>query len=286
MTERPLMSARLPGAALMAVVALAVLVAPSATAAQELYNRSYGPDPRHRLDLFVPGSVKSGERRKVVLYFHGGAWKYGDTPGHRFVGRALAAKGYVAAVSTYRLYPQVKFPAFVHDAARAVAWIRAHVARFGGDPDRIYLMGHSAGAHIAALVALDPRYMKAAGVPRRALAGVIGLAGPYVFNPKGWSAIAPVFDAHPNPSARPVDFVRRFRTLGGPRLLLLQGADDRLARMHEGPGLARAYRAVGGKATVKTYRGVGHNGVLLAIARPMRWRAPVLKDIVAWIGRP
>lgn len=270
----------------MAVALLAGLAAASSATAQELHNRSYGPDPRHRLDLFVPNGIKSGERRKVVLYFHGGGWQHGDTPRHRFVGRALAAKGYVAAVSTYRLYPQVKFPAFMHDAAKAVAWVRANVARRGGDPGRVYLMGHSAGAHIAALLALDPRYLKAVAVPRRALAGVIGLAGPYVFNPKGWHSFAPIFEAHPNPSARPVDFVRSFRTQGGPPLFLLQGGADRLVKTHEGPGLAQAYRAVGGKARVKTYPALGHVGVLLAIAQPLRWRAPVLKDVVAWIGRP
>ena len=273
-------------AGLAAGVAALMAGAAVPASAKELLQQSYGSDPRHRLDLFVPAGIKSGERRKVVLYFHGGGWQHGNTYRHRFVGRALAAKGYVAAVSTYRLYPQVKFPAFMHDAAKAVAWMRANVARRGGDPGRIYLMGHSAGAHIAALLALDPRYLKVAGVPRRALAGVIGLAGPYVFNPKGWHTFAPVFEAHPNPSARPVDFVRSFRTLGGPPLLLLQGATDRLVRPHEGPGLARAYRAVGGKAKVKTYPALGHVGVLLAIAQPLRWRAPVLKDVIAWIGRP
>jgi len=271
---------------LSAYTIAAALAASAGAEARELIGQSYGPDPRHKMDLYLPAGLKQGEQRKVVLYFHGGGWQYGNTAGNRFVGRALAAKGYVAAVSTYRLYPQVRFPAFMHDAARAVAWMRANVGKQGGHPDRIYLMGHSAGAHIAALLALDPRYLKAAGASRKALAGVIGLAGPYVFNPKGWHAFSHIFEAHPNPSARPVDFVNSYRKMGGPPLLLLQGANDRLVRPHEGPGLARAYRAVGGKATVRTYAGVGHNGVLLAIAPPFRWRAPVLKDIVAFVGRP
>lgn len=276
---------------LMAVASLIGLAAASpgmatAAAAKELRGQKYGPDRKHVMDIFLPEGIRAGEKRKVVLFFHGGAWSMGGVGTHRFVGRALAAKGYVAAVATYRLYPRVRFPAFMYDAGKAVAWLRQQVAQHGGDPDRIYLMGHSAGAHIAALLALDPRYLNVVRVPRSAIAGVVGLAGPYVFEPKRWKRIAPIFKAHPKPSARPVDFVKSFKRYGGPPLFLVQGGLDRLVRNHEGPGLATAYRAVGGKATVKTYPRLGHGGVLFAFHKRMRWTAPVLKDVTAWIGTP
>src|ERR1700722_7797508 len=136
-------------------------------------NIVYGDDAQHRLDVYVPPQA-AAVPRAVVLFWHGGHWRFGDKADYRFVGAALAASGYVAVVANYRHHPQVKMPGFMDDAARAALWAAAHAGEFGADPARLYLMGHSAGAHMAALVALDSRYFAATGRPAPLIAGVIG----------------------------------------------------------------------------------------------------------------
>src|SRR3954471_10166956 len=125
-------------------------------------NLSYGKEPRQSLDVYTPcGDPKHAP---VVIFFYGGYWQWGSKSDYRFVGQALASKGFIAVLPDYRLYPRVTFPAFVEDGAQAVRWTRDHIARYGGDPNRLYLMGHSAGAHTAALLAVDPHYLQDAGV--------------------------------------------------------------------------------------------------------------------------
>jgi acetyl esterase/lipase len=250
---------------------------------------AYGPDPRHRLDLYLPKGGAGAHRRKTLVFIHGGGWQRGDKDRYRFLGRAYAKAGYVAVLINYRLYPQARFPAFVEDAARAIGWVRANVRRYGGDPGRIYLMGHSAGAHIAALLALDPHYLRAAGVPRRAIGGLIGLAGPYVFHPRQVRRLVPIFAAHPHPNARPVHFARNGAATaegGGPPLLLLSAGLDAIVGRRNGPGLAKAYRRAGGKAIARSYPAIGHGQIVLAIAKWFRGLAPVYEDTLRFIGRP
>ncbi len=145
-------------------------------------NLAYGPDPQNRLDVYVP-SEPAAVPRPMVVFWHGGRWRYGDKSDYRFVGAALAESGYVVVVANYRHYPQVKMPGFMDDAARAAQWAAAHAGEYGGDPQRSFLMGHSAGAHLAALVTLDPRYFVATGGAARASRVSIGLSGPYDFLP-------------------------------------------------------------------------------------------------------
>jgi acetyl esterase/lipase len=142
---------------------------------------AYGTHPRQRLDVYVPDAAAgaaTGGSRPMVVFWHGGRWSFGDKAKYRFVGAALAELGYVAVLPNYRLYPEVKLAGFMDDAARAGRWAAAHAAEFGADADRLYLMGHSAGAHLPALVALDARYFAAAGGAPPHIAGVIGLSGP------------------------------------------------------------------------------------------------------------
>src|SRR4029077_9489300 len=119
-------------------------------------NIAYGPEAQQRLDVYAP--EKNAAARPVVVFWHGGRWREGDKSDYRFVGAALAECGYVAVVANYRHYPQVKMPGFMDDAARAALWAQANGREFGAAPGRLFLMGHSAGAHLAALLALDPRY--------------------------------------------------------------------------------------------------------------------------------
>lgn len=244
---------------------------------------AYGSDPRQRLDIYMPAGLRAGtSRHKTLIFFHGGGWSRGTKNRHKFVGRAFARDGYVTVLANYRLYPKVRFPAFVDDAANAVGWVHQNIAQHGGDPDRLYLMGHSAGAHIAALVALDQSYLKAAGVPRSAVLGMIGLAGPYAFRPRRLRRFADVFTAHPNPNARPVDFAGN----GGPPLLLLSAALDTIVGARQAPALARAHRRGGGTATAISYSGIGHVQLVLALAPAFSGFAPVRRDIVGFMGGP
>ena len=142
---------------------------------------AYGGHPRQRLDLYRPKGATGP--LPVVVFFYGGGWEAGDRAGYRFAALALVEQGFVVAVPDYRVHPEVGFPAFLEDSAKAVAFVHAHAAKHGGDPRRLFLMGHSAGAYNAAMLALDPRPLAAEGVPAAAISGMVGLAGPYDFLP-------------------------------------------------------------------------------------------------------
>src|SRR5688572_24770878 len=138
----------------------------------------FGDEPRQVLDVYVPQS-QGKDLRPVVIFWYGGMWLRGSKEQYRFVGAALANSGYVAVLPDYRLYPRARFPTFIEDGALAVKWVREHAHEFGGDPNAIFLMGHSAGAHTAALLALDGRYLQKVGGDSSWLRGWIGLSGPY-----------------------------------------------------------------------------------------------------------
>src|SRR5688572_21309369 len=148
---------------------------------------AYGADKRQKLDVYVPAAAAlpagSVTTRPVVIFWYGGSWTNGSKSDYRFVGAALAERGYITVLPDYRLYPEVKFPAFLDDAALAVAWIQKHAHEFGGDPQRIVLMGHSAGAHTAAFIALNRTFLQKRGGNPEWIAGLVGLSGPYALAP-------------------------------------------------------------------------------------------------------
>lgn len=237
---------------------------------------AYGRHARQRLDLYAtrkPGGAP------VVVFLYGGGWTSGDRGGYAFVGRRLADAGFLAVVPDYRLHPDVRFPAFVDDAAAAVAWARAAALQKGGDPARLYVMGHSAGAHIAALLALDPRYLARHGLVSRDIAGVIGLAGPYAFRHEDFPRYRPIFGGVGD-AARPAKLVRR----APPPLLLMHGDADTTVDIAHSRALALAARGAGGRVVLREYEGVGHIGVLLALSRRFRSRAPAMADIERFVG--
>src|SRR5262245_57510013 len=142
---------------------------------------AYGEGLARKLDVYRPSHA--GEARPILVFFHGGGWVAGSKREYRFVAEALTSRGYVAVIPGYRLYPDAAFPGFVEDAAQAIAWVHAHAAEIGGDPARVYVMGHSAGAHIGAMLTYDEHFLKDAGGDSTWLAGFIGLSGPYDFLP-------------------------------------------------------------------------------------------------------
>ncbi len=234
---------------------------------------AFGPDPRQRLDVYAPQGASGA--LPVIVFYYGGSWNSGTKRGYAFVGRALAARGFVVAVPDYRLVPRVRFPAFLQDNAAAVRWVRVHAAEVGGDPDRLVLAGHSAGAYNAAMLATDPRWL---GADRRYVRGWIGLAGPYDFILDGPVTRATFGDAPDPKLTQPVTFAGA----GDPPALLATGDKDTLVQPRNSDALAARLTAAGVRVERRRYPGVGHVGLLTAVAKPFRGRAPVLADMAAF----
>ncbi len=242
----------------------------------------YGSDdPIQAVDVYAPRDIQPGERRPVVVWFHGGAWIKGSRPFYGFAGRALASEGFVVVVAGYRLGAAGHWPRFMEDGAAAVRWAHAHAARYGGDPDRIVLAGHSAGAHIAALLTLDPRWLGPMVRPGGAVRGLVGLSGPYDFLPfePGDRADVAMGDARPLSATQPITYVRP----DAPALFLGTGDADTTVRPRNSRALAAAERAAGGRVTLVEWHGLEHEDVVKALSLPFRSTAPVLRDASAFI---
>jgi len=239
-------------------------------------------DPAHRLELDVYRPAHA-DHAPVVVFFYGGSWVRGERAWYRFVGAALAARGVVAMIPDYRKLPDVALAGFMADAALAVAWARAHAAEFGGDAQDVFVMGHSAGGHIAGLLATDPQWLAADGLAPRDLAGFIGLAGVYTFLPDDADDddMLAVFgnDGDGQERAAPLHYVRGDE----PPMLLLHGTDDHEVDPDNSRALAAAMQAAHEEADLKLYPDVGHSTLLFSMAQPLRSRAPTLEDVVAFI---
>ena len=230
-----------------------------------------------KLDVYRPVAAQNAP---VVVFFHGGTWKTGNRQQYRWAGEALARHGVVAIVPDYRKYPQVTLDGFMHDAATAVAWSQRHAAEHGGDPRRLVLMGHSAGAHMAALLATDGRWLQAQGLSPRHLCGLVGLAGPYDFLPLTDTDLIGMFGRDPAQQRRsqPVAFVDGDE----PPALLLHGADDRVVEPRDSRSLQAALHRAGVPAELKIYPGVGHLRLALALRKDDP-ALPVMADSIAFV---
>jgi acetyl esterase/lipase len=216
------------------------------------------------------------------VFWHGGRWKFGDKADYRFVGAALVQLGYVAILPNYRHYPQVKMQGFMGDAAQAALWASARAGDFGADRERLYLMGHSAGAHMAALLALDASHFAAAGKTAPRVAGVIGLSGAYDFLPLLEADDQDMFGPPQNyPQSQPINFVRA----DAPAMLLVHGLEDTTTWPKNSRNLAAALGALGVAVTLKLYPKVSHANTVAALALLARRRAPTLADITAFVGQ-
>ncbi len=238
--------------------------------------------PQRLLDVYVPEAAPAGPR-PLVVFWYGGRWENGDKADYRFVGAALANLGCVAMLPNYRHYPEVKLDGFMQDAALAAVWAAAHAADYGADPQRMYLMGHSAGAHIAALLTLDREYLRATGAPPPRIAGMLGLSGPYDFLPLTDSDLQDMFGPPDRyPESQPIHFVRP----DAPPMLLIQGLADRSVWPKNSINLAAAALAAGVPVTLKLYPGLGHADTVAALSLPARRRAPTLTDVAAFLSLP
>ena len=252
---------------------------------------STGPlaaEPRRQLDVYRPAATPASTTTigglPVVVFLYGGSWQYGSRSDYLFAAAEMARRGAVVMVPDYRVYPQVRFPAFIDDAAQAVAFARRAAVSWGGDPRRVFVVGHSAGAYIAAMLALDPEYLAAAGVARDAIAGTVGISGPYDFLPIQRPDVRAVFASAAGDMARtqPITFADgRNRPL-----LLLQGSADETVEPRNTQALAARIQAAGGPVAERFYPGVGHIGAIVAMAPLFRGNAPVLDDVMQFVHDP
>jgi acetyl esterase/lipase len=218
------------------------------------------------------------------VFFPGGSWNRGERADYHFVGDALASRGVLTLVADYRLYPEVRYPDFLDDCALALAFGLQESARLGGDPKRVFVMGHSAGAYNAAMLAMDPRWLTRAGHAPSELAGWIGLAGPYDFLPMKNPDTQPVF-FHPDYPAgsQPLAYALK----DSPRAFLgAANSDDLIDPQRNTVGLATRLQAAGAQVQTRMYDRVNHVTLAAALAWPLRWLAPVLNDVVAFIEAP
>jgi acetyl esterase/lipase len=239
---------------------------------------AYGEGPRQRLDIYAPHGASA---LPVVVFWYGGSWTGGAKSEYRFVGTTLAEHGLVAILPDYRLYPQVSFPVFDEDGARALAWVEQHAQEFGGDPRRIVLMGHSAGAHTAAFLAFNETFVRRFGVEPRSVIGLIGLSGPYALTPNT-DVLRATFPApYTTSDWQPIAFV----TDAAPPTLLLHGGADTDVRPAEAIALKEALERHHVPVELHLYPHRGHGDTVAAFALIARWKSSAVEDSVAFIRR-
>ncbi len=242
---------------------------------------AYQAGARGGLDVYAPARPHAGA--PVVVFIYGGNWEGGTKALYRFVGASLAKAGVVTVIPDYRVYPEARYPAFLEDNARAVAWTRDHAQDFGGDPGRLVLIGHSAGAYDAAMLALDPRWLGEVGMdPSRDIRGVVGLSGPYDFLPLESETLKAIFGPpEGRPSTQPVNHVRA----GAPPFLLAAGAADRTVQPKNSSSLADVLRRHGGQADLVVYPGADHAATVTALLPLFGSHLDVRRRVLDFIER-
>lgn len=230
-------------------------------------DRKYGSEPRQVLDVYAPENARNAP---VIVFIHGGSWTGGDKSEYRFVGESFARAGYVTAVINYRLAPANRYPAFIQDAARALKWTTQNIAQYGGDPKRLFVTGHSAGAFNAVEVVVNERWLREADVPVANVRGVVGIAGPYDYD----------FRAFPSRSAFPQDGLpedimpsRHVRRDPPPTLLLVAGRDQVVAP-ENALKMEAALKAAGGEVTREVLPRLDHYTVVGALSRTLTFLGP------------
>jgi len=239
----------------------------------------YGTDPRQKLDIYVPEGLTA--KAPVILFFYGGSWQSGSKDFYLAFGQAFASAGIVVAIADYRLYPEVRYPEFVRDGATAFAYVQSHVAQYGGDPERIFVAGHSAGAYMAVMLAADPEWLRAARTDPARVAGVIGISGPYNFLPLRDENLIAIFGGRDRSETQPIAHIDGKR----PPMLLATGTADTTVRPHNTADLAAKLESFGSPVEVATYPCVGHIGTILSLAPGFRGKTTLRQDMIDFVRR-
>lgn len=252
-------------------------------AIREVAAAQYGRDPAQKLEMFLPADADASKGPlPIVVFIHGGGWRSGDPHDYRFIARALAPQGYAVVLAGYRLYPKARYPGMLEDGAAALRWVANNARAKGGDPARVVLMGHSAGAYNAVMLGLDQRWLSAQGLSSNALRGVVGLAGPYDFYPFESEATKLSFGKAPNSEeTQPVVHARA----GGPPLLLVHGAADTRVRPRNSVELARTMTRAGAPTHAVLLEGVTHEGIIMLFARPFSHDPRALDAVLPFLAK-
>jgi acetyl esterase/lipase len=237
---------------------------------------AYADGDRKHLSIYGPNEIM--EPAPVVMFIYGGAWKQGRRQDYQFIGKALAANGFVVVIPDYRLYPEVTYPDFLEDNAQAVKWIEDNIKDYGGDTSRFFLAGHSAGAYGAVMLGLERSFLNDHKVTMP-IKGIAALSGPYDFYPFEYDEVRNVFGQNDNPEGtQPINLVAADR----PPMFIASGTSDPIVRVQNSQHFAEKMREAGDWVTEKYYDGLGHMDLVFAVGKMWRWRSPVLDDMVAF----
>lgn len=241
--------------------------------------QAYGPRERQRADVYLPPDSLARPHGgwPLVVFFYGGSWRSGERADYAFVGRSLASRGVAVVVADYRLYPEALYPDFIEDSARAVAWAWGQATGWQVDRARVFVMGHSAGAYNAAMVALDARWLQPHGLAPAQLAGFIGLAGPYNFLPLRVASLEPIF-GHPHPPADSQPVVHASAS-APPSWLFTAASDAFVHPVLNTDSLAFRLRSVGARVETRSLPRTSHVTLVAALASPLNWLSPVLDEV-------
>lgn len=241
----------------------------------------FDPDTGLKLDVWAPeGGGKSS--RPVLIFYYGGGWAHGARAHYGWAAKAFAAKGFVVVVPDYRKVPAVRFPAFVEDGAKATRWVQDNIARHGGDPGRVGMAGHSAGAHIAMLLTLNPEWLAKAGVAPGFVRATVGLSGPYDFLPFDSRRSIAAMRGWPRPiETQPIAYARA----DTPPVMVVTGASDDTVKPRNAILLAQKLNRLGATVEFRAHNDLGHEDIAMALSKPFRHRAPVLAEASAFLDR-
>ncbi len=245
---------------------------------------AYGKLARQKLDIYLPKNTLENSapsaKRKVVIFFYGGSWDSGARADYKFVGEALASHGFIVVIPDYRVYPDVLFPELMADPAIAARWVKDNIQLYQGDTNQVFLAGHSAGAHLAVMLAVNPEYLAKQSLKPTDFAGVIGLAGPYDFLPLKSERLKTIFGSDAEqPKSQPINFVDG----KNPPMLLAVGKKDNTVWPRNTYNLARKIKKNNGQVQVITFENYGHIDMVAKLAKPLRGDGELLKGVVDFI---
>lgn len=237
----------------------------------------YGQHQRQRLDIYLPAQPTNNVTPKTIVFFYGGSWESGHKEDYKFVAEALSSAGFIVVIPDYRVYPEVKFPDFVYDSAQAVDWVKTNIANHGGEPEQVFVAGHSAGAHIAALLVLDKRYLASVDRAPNDVKGMVGLAGPYDFLPLKSDRLKTIFGPqHERWQSQPIHYVDG----NNPPMLLMVGMNDSTVLPKNSRNLAAKIQENNGNVQLIEFKDYGHVAMVAKLAKPLRGEGKLRNEII------